>query len=86
MYDGGRVAPNAPETHVSITLPPQLEALLTARARGCGVPPEVLAVELLRERLQPVSREEWERRLSAAASDCGVSLSDEQVSRERIYD
>jgi len=71
---------------VSITLPPQLEALLTARAQGRGVPPEVLAVELLQERLQPTPREEWERRLSAAASDCGVSLSDEQVSREGIYD
>jgi hypothetical protein len=71
---------------VSITLPPQLEALLTAQARGRGVAPEVLAVELLQQRLQPATREEWERRLSAAASDCGVSLSDEQVSREGIYD
>jgi hypothetical protein len=71
---------------VSITLPPQLEALLTAQARGRGVAPESLAVELLQQRLQPATREDWERRLAAAGSDCGVSLSDEQVSREGIYD
>jgi hypothetical protein len=31
-------------------------------------------------------RDEWERRLRQAASDCGVSLSDEAVSSEGIYE
>ncbi len=31
-------------------------------------------------------RDEWERQLLALASDCGVSLSDEALSREALYD
>ena len=31
-------------------------------------------------------RDEWERRLLSAASDCGVSLSNEALSREEMYD
>ncbi len=38
----------------------------------------------LRQLREP--RDEWERRLRAAASDCGVSLSDEAVSSEGIYE
>ena len=34
--------------------------------------------------LQP--RDEWERRLLSAASDCGVSLSNEALSSEGLYD
>jgi hypothetical protein len=31
-------------------------------------------------------RDEWERRLRSIATDCGVSLTDEQLSREELYD
>lgn len=31
-------------------------------------------------------RDEWERRLRAIATDCGVSLSNEALSREEMYD
>ena len=34
----------------------------------------------------PVPIDEWERKLFAAATDCGVSLSDEALSRENLYD
>ena len=34
--------------------------------------------------LQP--RDEWERLLLSAASDCGVALSNEALSREEMYD
>ena len=60
-------------------------------SRQQGVAPEVVALTALRERflgmaavLQP--RDEWERRLLGLARDCGVSLSDEAVSSEGIYD
>ena len=73
-----------------ITVGPELESALTEAAAKQGVAPETLALNALRERfvvaarLQP--RDEWERRLLSAASDCGVSLSDWQVSREAMYD
>ena len=73
-----------------ITLSPELEAALKKAAGHRGVDPEVLALTALRERflaiasLQP--RDEWERGLLAAATDCGVSLSNEAVSSEGLYD
>jgi hypothetical protein len=74
-----------------ITLGPDLAAALSELARNQGVSPEALALDALRERflgpalrLQP--RDEWERRLRSAATDCGVSLSDEAVSSEGLYD
>jgi hypothetical protein len=73
-----------------ITLEPELEAALNEAARRQGVAPEVLALNALRERflaasvLQP--RDEWERGLLGLAKDCGVSLSDEALSREELYD
>jgi hypothetical protein len=74
-----------------ITLAPDLAAALNDLARQQGVTPEVLALNALRERflapalrLQP--RDEWERGLLAAATDCGVSLSNEAVSSEGLYE
>ena len=74
-----------------ITLGPELESVLIDLAQKQGVSPEVLAVNALRERfltaalrLQP--RDEWERRLLGAATDCGVSLSDLAVSSEGLYE
>jgi hypothetical protein len=73
-----------------ITLEPELEAAINELARRQGIAPEVLALNTLRERfltptlLEP--RDEWERRLREAATDCGVSLSNEALSREELYD
>jgi hypothetical protein len=76
---------------MTITLAPDLEAALNDLACRQGVAPEILALNALRERflgptqrLQP--RDEWERRLLEAASDCGVALSDEAVSSEGLYE
>jgi hypothetical protein len=74
-----------------ITLGPDLETALSNQARTQGVAPEELAINALRERflvppqrLQP--RDEWERGLLEAATDCGVSLSNEAVSSEGLYE
>jgi hypothetical protein len=74
-----------------ITLGPDLEAALNTLARKRGVSPETLALDALRERflvpaLRPQSQDEWERHLRSAATDCGVSLSNESVSSEGLYD
>ncbi len=73
-----------------ITVGPDLEATLNDLARQQGVTPEALALQALRERfLAPAfspPRDEWERRLRSAATDCGVSLSNEAVSSEGLYD
>jgi predicted transcriptional regulator len=76
---------------MTISLDPELESTLDILARKQGVTPEVLALNALRERflahaqrVQP--RDEWERRLLEAASDCGVALSHEAVSSEGLYE
>jgi hypothetical protein len=71
-----------------ITLGPELESALNEHARKRGIDAEVLALDILREQfLSPVMqpRDEWERRLLEAASDCGTSLSHEAVSCEGLY-
>jgi hypothetical protein len=82
---------DAEEKAMTITLDPVLEAALNEAARRQGVPPDVLAVNVLRERflvrspaIQP--QDEWERRLLGLAINCGVSLSDEALSRESLYE
>ena len=74
-----------------IQLGADLEAALVESARRQGVAPEALALEALRERFlaeaepfQP--RDEWERRLLGAASDCGVSLPNSALSSDGLYD
>jgi predicted transcriptional regulator len=73
-----------------ITLSPDLEAALSELARRQGVAPEVLALQVLRERLLAAAalkpRDEWERGLLEAARDCGVSLPDSSLSSEALYD
>jgi hypothetical protein len=74
-----------------ITLSPDLEAALKEQARRQGIAPEVLALNSLRERfLAPAApiqpRDDWERRLLAAATDCGVSLPHAAVSSEGLYE
>jgi hypothetical protein len=76
---------------MTINLDPELEAALKEAARRQGLAPEILALDALRQRflapapaIQP--QDEWERRLLEAATDCGVSLSNEALSREEMYD
>jgi hypothetical protein len=73
-----------------IAFDPELEAALKQRAREEGVDPESLVVDAVRKRIAGpppiVPRDDWERELLAIATDCGVSLSDEALSRETMYD
>jgi hypothetical protein len=73
-----------------ITLPPQLESVLSAQARRRGVTPQDLALDVLRRHLLPVSppvpADEWERQLFGAAVDCGVSVPDAALSSDGLYD
>ena len=76
---------------MTIILDPELEARLAAAAARQGTTAEALAMETLRERFpkqrSPIEpQDEWERRLRAIATDCGVSLSDEALSRESLYE
>lgn len=74
-----------------ITLSPELEAALSELALRKGVAAEVLALDALRERflgtaptIQP--KDDWERGLLEAATDCGVSLPDWALSSEGLYE
>jgi hypothetical protein len=64
---------------------------LNGRSSQARHHPEALATNILREQL-PVEllaiepQDEWERRLFGAARSYGVSLSDEALSRENLYD
>lgn len=72
---------------MTLPLPPNLESALSEQARRCGVAPEALALDVLCRHLVPAApADEWEQRLLAAATDCGVSLPDEALSRETLYD
>ncbi len=74
-----------------ITLEADLESALNDLASKQGVAPEILVLNALRERflaptLRVQPRDEWERRLLGAATDCGVALSHEAVSSEGLYE
>ena len=74
-----------------IHISPELEAALVESARSRGTTPDALALDTLRERFLPPTpavepRDEWERTLLQAASNCGVSLSDSALSSEGIYE
>ena len=76
---------------MSITLDAELEATVNDLAQQQGKTPEQVVREVLRGQLIKatpvlVPQDEWERQLLSAASDCGVSLSNEALSRESIYD
>jgi hypothetical protein len=53
------------------------------------VAPEALALEVLRRQLLPATppapADEWERRLFAAAVECGVSVPDAALSSDGLY-
>ena len=71
-----------------ITLPPPLESALAAQAAARGVPPEELALDVLRLQFapRPADGDEWERLLFGSARDCGVSVSDSALSSDGLYE
>ena len=74
-----------------INLGHELDAALKEQAQRQGVAPEVLALNVLRERFLDTasllpSQDEWERHLRGLAKNCGVSLPDSAVSSEGLYE
>jgi hypothetical protein len=82
--------PVAPEEReMTLTLTPELEAALAAWAAIRQTTPEAVALDALSRNVKPppfAPRDEWERKLLAIGIDCGVSLTNEQLSRETMYD
>lgn len=82
----------------TITLTPEIEQEVAKRAQELGTTPEHLVLEKLWAEFAPTSierehkarpfepQDEWEQRLAAASSPCGVSLSNEAVSSEGLYE
>ncbi len=74
-----------------IKISPEVEAALDEAARRRGMPPDVLANSVLRERfLAPssslTSHDDWERTVLGLATDCGVSLPHSALSSEGLYE
>jgi predicted transcriptional regulator len=79
------------EIDMVIKLTPELEAALNELARRRGVAPEVLALDALRDRLIAMTRvveprDEWERLVIQAGTNCGISLPHEALSSEGLYE
>jgi hypothetical protein len=81
---------------MTLELSPELESIIADRARLCGTTPESYVEQIVAQHVrqsvsQPIaplssSSVEKLKRIKAVARDCGVSLSDEQLSREHMYD
>lgn len=72
-----------------VTLDPKLEAALREMALREGVPPEELALQVLRTRILEApleARDEWERGLLESARPWGISLPDAALTSEGLYD
>ena len=80
----------------TITLTSEIKAAVVDQARRQGTTPERLVLDSLREKFAAdlagsastslAPRDDWERMLDDAAVNAGVSLSDEQVGRESLYE
>lgn len=78
-------------TNLVISIPPELEGALNEAARQTGTTPEALVIDALRARLGkqtwPIEpRDDWERLILQAGTSCGVSLPDEALSSEGLYE
>ncbi len=80
---------------MTIQLTPDIESAVSIRAQEQGTTPEAIVLAMLREALSQASplfpssaapRDEWEAKLRRLASHCGVSLSNEAVSSEGLYE
>lgn len=84
---------------MTIELADDVATLLTERAAALGVTPEAVAARYIQERLTgrpsmaelqrrvpPLTQAEWEDYFRGFGVNCGVSLTDEQLSSEYIYE
>ncbi len=80
---------------MTLTLAPDIETLVTETARERGKTPGEFIDHFLRENLMPkprqpingiTPRDDWEERILKLGAPSGVSLSNEAVSSEGIYD
>lgn len=76
---------------MTIILAPEIERALNEHLPQLGTTPEGFVTEAVREKLaslpsKKMTDEEWVARLRALAVPAGVSLSDEAVSRESLYE
>lgn len=76
---------------MTIILAPEIERALNEHLPQLGTTPEGFVTEAVREKLaslppKQMTDEEWIARLRALAVPAGVSLSDEAVSRESLYE
>lgn len=78
-----------------VTLTPDLEQALVVKARQHGTTPEAVVLDAIRDKLKPEPaelanllepRDEWEERLLRVGTPCGVSVSNEALSSEGLYD
>ncbi len=72
-----------------ITLSPEIEKAVRERAEQNGKAPDDLVNETLRMALaadEPPARDEWEQRLLSIGLWTGISLTNEQVSSEGLYE
>ena len=74
---------------MTIELTPELEAAVAAEAKRLGTTPEDMMLSALRAQFPalflPPPADDWHARLRAVAVNAGVSLSDEDLSRESLY-
>ncbi len=79
------------QADMNLDLDAELETKLTALASSQGTTPAEYLRLLLRQQVvpritRPLSKEEFERLLRSVGTPCGVSLTDEDLSRETMYD
>ena len=74
---------------MTVTIPPDIVPHLREYARREGKEPEQYVLDLLRRIVVPPPQppvDELMARIDARAVDAGVSLTDEQLSRETMYE
>ena len=74
---------------MTLTLDGTLEAAIAAEARERGIDPTEVVLEALHYRFSAppfVPRDDWERRLLAIGRPAGVSLPNEALTSEAIYE
>ncbi len=74
-----------------LTIEADLEATIRKQAQSTGESPEKMTLNALREKFGEAAcasepQDEWERRLRRIGTPCGVTLSNEALSREEMYD
>jgi hypothetical protein len=76
-----------------VRLTPEIEKVVSEQAQRSGRTAEEVVDEALRRELLPDYREklppprdEWERKLRSIGVPTGVALTDEQLTRESIYE